>query len=60
MTWREWVRLVAFVAGLLGAAVLSGVIADRMILGQVENSAPQRLAAAMGGLFAGGLVFSPG
>lgn len=60
MRRREWLPLAAAGVCLLGAAVLVGVVGDRLILGRVVNQAPERLAAAMGGLFAGGFVFFAG
>ena len=60
MTRREWIAPAVLGAVLLGAAVLVGVTTDRLILHGVVSAPPQRLAAAMGGLFAGGLVFFAG
>ncbi len=53
---RRYVRLAIFAAGLGFVAILAGIGADRMILRNVATGPPQRLAAAMGGLFTGGIV----
>jgi len=60
VTRRERAQVVLLAVVLLLVALLVGVVADRIVLRGVANGPPQRLAAAMGGLFTGGLVFFAG
>lgn len=60
MTKRELILVVVGGVLLAGVAIGVGVAADRLILERVASGPPQRLAAAMGGLFGGGLVFFAG
>ena len=60
VTSRDWVLLLVLGTLLLMVAVLVGATVDRVILHNVTAGPPQRLAAAMGGLFAGGLMLFAG